>query len=115
MVSYSQRLKQPHGSSSFILPTGTPETLSHIQKVIRETVTPSWLNSVPKNFGNAKAGSIKADEWRTLSMIFLPIALVTLWGDVNSSAPSKDDSESRLLLKALDHSMSLFQATILVC
>ena len=83
--------------------------------MIRETVTPSWLNSVPKNFGDAKAGSIKADEWRTLSTIFLPIALVTLWGDVNGSAPSEDDSESGLLLKALDHSMSLFQATILVC
>ncbi|KIK53385.1 hypothetical protein GYMLUDRAFT_63757 [Collybiopsis luxurians FD-317 M1] len=78
-------------------------------------VTPSWLNSIPKNFGNAKTGSIKADEWQILSMVFLHIALVTLWGDVNGSAPSKDDSDSGLLLKALNHSMSLFQATILVC
>ena len=40
--------------------------LAHIHHVIWETITPSWLNSVPKNYGEAKAGSIKADEWRVL-------------------------------------------------
>ncbi|KAF9042674.1 hypothetical protein BDP27DRAFT_1244376 [Rhodocollybia butyracea] len=86
--------------------TGTPETLPHIQKVIRETVAPSWLNSVQKNYGDAKAGSIKVDEWQTLNSVFLPIALITLWDDV---------SESGLLLKALHHTMALFQATIIAC
>ncbi|KAE9394185.1 hypothetical protein BT96DRAFT_998733 [Gymnopus androsaceus JB14] len=41
------RLQQPPSSEAYILPTGTPETLTHIQK----------------NYGDVKAGSIKADEW----------------------------------------------------
>ena len=68
---------------------------------------------MPKNFGDAKAGTIKADEWRTLSTVFLPIALITLWGDVDRRDPP--DDQSAFLLKALDHTMALFQATILAC
>lgn len=108
-----QKLKQPQNSTSYILPTGTAETLCYIRKVIREAVKPSWVDSVPKNFGDAKAGTIKAGEWRTLSTIFLPIALVILWGDFNSCYPP--DDQSAFLLKALDHTMALFQATILAC
>ncbi|THU82168.1 hypothetical protein K435DRAFT_592436, partial [Dendrothele bispora CBS 962.96] len=100
---------------SHIIRTGTPETLAHVQHVIRETITPSWLNSVPKNYGEAKAGSIKADEWRTLSTVYLPIALITFWGDDDGSAPPEDNSEPGYLLKALDHTMALFQATSITC
>ncbi|KAI6037172.1 hypothetical protein BKA83DRAFT_4041305 [Pisolithus microcarpus] len=53
----------------------TPEVMQHIQNVIKETTIPSWLRSVPKNFGEAKAGTLKADEWRTLATIYLPLAL----------------------------------------
>ncbi|KAE9390902.1 hypothetical protein BT96DRAFT_945785 [Gymnopus androsaceus JB14] len=105
------RLKQPHTSLSFILPTGTPDTLTYIWMVIEKTVCPSWLNSVPKNYGDAKAGSIKADEWQTLSTVFFPIVLIMLWGNDDGSAPA----ESSFLVKALDHTMALFQATILAC
>jgi hypothetical protein len=91
--------------------TGTPETLAYIRQVIRDTHTPSWINSVPKNYGDMSAGTIKADEWRTLSTIYLPIALVILWGD-RLSPPDQDPSA---LLKVLDHTMALFQAVILVC
>ncbi|KIK53087.1 hypothetical protein GYMLUDRAFT_77589 [Collybiopsis luxurians FD-317 M1] len=108
------RLKQPLSSNAYIISTGTPETLLHIQKVIRETVTPSWLNSVPKDFGEPKAGSVKADEWRTLSTLYLPIALTTLWGDNNGLAPADDESDSGHLFKALEHTMVLFQATVIV-
>ncbi|KAJ3888755.1 hypothetical protein F5879DRAFT_764361, partial [Lentinula edodes] len=105
------RLQQPLNSDAYVLPTGNTQTLAHIQHVIRETVTPSWLNSVPKNYGETKAGSIKADEWRTLSTVYLPIALTTLWGDDDGCAPTADRLESALLLKALNHTMALFQAT----
>lgn len=37
----------------------------HIREVIKDMVTPSWLESVPHNFGDALAGTLKADEWRT--------------------------------------------------
>lgn len=115
LIYFSQRLTQPHSCESFIIQTGTPETLAHIQTVIRETATASWLNSVPKNFGEKKAGSIKADEWRTLSTVYLPIALVILWGDDDGCAPPHDESDSGHLLAALDHTMALFQATIIAC
>jgi hypothetical protein len=114
-LTSTQRLKQPLNPSAFVIQTGTSDTLSHVQNVIRKTITPSWVNSVPKDFGESRAGSIKADEWRTLSSIFLPIALITLWGDVDGCAPPNNDSETGVLVKTLDHTMSLFQATIIAC
>jgi hypothetical protein len=62
---------------------------------------------VPANYAEANAGSIKADEWHTLSTIYLPIGLVMLWGD-------KNDCDS-YLLKVLDHTMALFQVVTIVC
>ncbi|KAJ3825927.1 hypothetical protein F5878DRAFT_507275, partial [Lentinula raphanica] len=111
VVLLNWRLRQPLSSEAYIIPTGTPKTLAHIQSVIRETFTPSWVNSVPKNFGEAKAGSLKADEWRTLSTLYLPIALIILWGDNDGLPPPADESEAGYLLQALDHTMALFQAT----
>ncbi|KAF9252427.1 hypothetical protein L218DRAFT_1010502 [Marasmius fiardii PR-910] len=109
------RLSQPQRSDSSIIRTGTPEILAHIQHVIKAVVTPAWLHSVPKNFGEPKAGSIKADEWRILSSLHLPLALVTLWGDDDRCVPSNDDTEEGLLFRVLDHTMALFQATIICC
>ncbi|PBK83344.1 hypothetical protein ARMGADRAFT_909613, partial [Armillaria gallica] len=83
-----------------------PNAITHIQSVIKNTSTPSWINSVPSNYGEASAGTIKANEWHILSTIYLPIALVTLWGDDNSQ-PLPDNS---WYLPILDHTMALFQA-----
>jgi hypothetical protein len=85
-------------------------TIQYIQHVIKDTVTPSWINSVPSNYGENAAGTIKADEWRTLSTVYLPIALVTLWGD--DSAVNNPNS---YMCRVLDHTMALFQAVMLVC
>ncbi|KAF9017481.1 hypothetical protein BDZ89DRAFT_961096, partial [Hymenopellis radicata] len=78
---------------------------------IRETTTPAWIHSVPHNYGDASAGTIKADEWRLLSTLYLPIALVTLWGDHNGRGPTKDSK----LLSVLNHAMALFQAVSIIC
>ncbi|KAJ7429428.1 hypothetical protein B0H11DRAFT_2265746 [Mycena galericulata] len=86
----------------------TPD-LTFIQQVIAQTTTPSWINSVPKNYGESGAGSIKADEWRILATIYLPIALVLLWGD-NISGP-----DGARFFQLLQHSMAIFQATLIVC
>lgn len=85
----------------------TPATLVHVQQVIRHTTTPSFVSSVPKNYNNYSTGSIKADEWRILSTIFIPIALITLWDDDNG-LPCQH-------LHELDHSMALFQALTILC
>lgn len=96
-------------------PTSSPKvtdmkTIQYIQYVIKNTVTPSWINSVPSNYGENAAGTIKADEWRILSTIYLPIALVTLWGDDSDA----NDSNPHMR-RVLDHTMALFQAVTLVC
>ncbi|RDB28285.1 hypothetical protein Hypma_001411 [Hypsizygus marmoreus] len=104
------RLTMPLNSPSAVPKTCTTETLQYIQHVIRTTSTPSWIHSVPTNYGEASAGSIKADEWRILSTVYLPIALVTLWGDRNGAPPP----EGSHFLKLLDHTMALFQAVTLV-
>ena len=87
------------------------ETIQYIQTVIQTTTTPSWVNSVSHNYGQASAGSIKADEWRTLATVYLPIALVILWGYENGSRPATNSH----LLPILDHTMALFQAVTVVC
>jgi hypothetical protein len=110
-----QRLQQPHSSEAYIIPTGTAETLASIQKVIRELIKPAYVNSVPKNFGEAKAGSIKANEWQWLSTLYLPVALIVSWGDNDGIAPPADDSEAGYLFRALDHTMALFQSTTIAC
>ncbi|KAK0215389.1 hypothetical protein IW262DRAFT_1240303, partial [Armillaria fumosa] len=81
-------------------------TIEHIQAVIKDTATPSWVNSVPANYGATSAGTIKADEWHMLSTIYLPIALVMLWGDDDGHSPM----EGSRSLDVLDHTMALFQA-----
>ncbi|KIN97524.1 hypothetical protein M404DRAFT_77694, partial [Pisolithus tinctorius Marx 270] len=55
------------------------DVLNQVRKVIRDVVTPSWLGSVPSNFGDVSAGTIKADEWRSLITVYLPLALINLW------------------------------------
>jgi hypothetical protein len=106
-----QRLGMPTSAAISRPKTCTVETIWHIQYVIQNTCTPSWINSIPHNYGEASAGSIKADEWCILSTIYLPIALVTLWGYENDSCPTRDS----YFLKVLDHSMMLFQAVNVIC
>jgi hypothetical protein len=94
-----------------VRPTVTVDTIHYIQRVIKETITPSWINSVPTDYGENSAGTIKADEWQLLSTIYLPIALVTLWGEQNG-IPVEQTSP---VANVLDHTMALFQAVTISC
>ena len=86
--------------------------MRHIQSVIRETTIPSWIRSVPKNFGEAKAGTLKADEWRTLATIYLPLALVSVWGE----GSAHQSHEVKVRLRAvLDNTMALVSAIRIAC
>lgn len=89
----------------------TREVLCRVRSVIRDTVTPSWLGSVPTNFGDLAAGTMKADEWRILAMVYLPIALISLWGATQAS-PRNDGPD---LKAVLDHTMDLVSAVYLAC
>jgi hypothetical protein len=88
------------------------EVLDQIHNVICDTTTPTWLGSVPKNFGEASTGTIKADEWWSLITIYIPIALVSLWG----AGTSHSSDELAVHLKTiLDHTMELVGAVYLAC
>jgi hypothetical protein len=78
----------PLVSCDDVFKTATLETMQYIH-IIKSTVTPSRINSVPSNYGEASAGTIKADEWHILSTVYLLIALVMLWGLNNGSPPTE--------------------------
>ncbi|KZV60951.1 hypothetical protein PENSPDRAFT_593448, partial [Peniophora sp. CONT] len=40
---------------------------------------PSWVDPGPKQFGRAGQGKIKADQWRTIGTILLPLVLIHQW------------------------------------
>jgi len=86
--------------------------MRRIREVIKDMDTPSWVRSVPHNFGLAAAGSLKADEWRTMTTIYLPIALISMWGEGTIHPSSEDASHLRAVL---DHTMLLVCAVMLAC
>jgi hypothetical protein len=86
--------------------------MARIKEVISDTSTPSWLNSVPKNYGDAGAGVMKADEWRSLSTIYLPLALISMWGVGTAHTSPADSIRFR---RILDHTMLLVSAISLAC
>ena len=79
---------------------------------MRDMATPSWYTSVPPNVGGADAGSLKADEWCSLATVYMPLALVSVWGDGTAHASAGLATELR---HVLDHSMTLFSAVHLAC
>ncbi|KAF7342082.1 hypothetical protein MVEN_01795500 [Mycena venus] len=83
---------RPRNPNYFPRPkTITTADLRFVQDVIANTTTPAWVNHVPKNFGEKGAGSIKADEWRLMATIYLPIALVILWAERHGTVSSHNN------------------------
>ncbi|RPD61515.1 hypothetical protein L227DRAFT_585676 [Lentinus tigrinus ALCF2SS1-6] len=41
---------------------------------------PSWVNPPPVSFGTKRHGKLSADQWRTLSIVYLPVTLIRIWG-----------------------------------
>ncbi|KAJ7673649.1 hypothetical protein DFH06DRAFT_917167, partial [Mycena polygramma] len=89
--------------------TVSTSDITFIQNVIKNTAVPSWISSVPRNYGESSAGSMKADEWRLLATVYLPIALILLWGQDNLG------ENSAHFFAILQHTMAIFQATTIVC
>lgn len=55
--------------------------LDRLRQTIREAIVPSWLIKPPANVGNAMAGTLKADNWRVLFEIYMPLAILSLWNE----------------------------------
>ena len=81
------------------------EVLDHIWCIIHDMETPSWFTRVSRNFGKTSAGTINADEWCSLIIVYLPITLISLW----RSSPQDQHG----LTKILDHTMDLVSAVYL--
>lgn len=86
--------------------------MRRIRDVIKNIAVPTWIDSVPYNYGDAAAGTLKAGEWRALSTIHLPIALISLWGE-GTAHPS--DREALRLRQVLDHTMLMVASVTLAC
>jgi len=86
---------------------GTTAVIHHIQHILEKTILPSWISKPPLKFGEASAGSLTADEWRTMALVHLPVALVTLWGEGSQHPYSYIGEKHR---KVLDHTMKLLSA-----
>jgi hypothetical protein len=56
--------------------------------------TPSWVGSLPHDFGTKKAGTLKAYQWRILWTIYIPLALVSLWSSDSVSHDPEPDNVS---------------------
>ncbi|KAF8833810.1 hypothetical protein BDN67DRAFT_1017155 [Paxillus ammoniavirescens] len=78
------------------------EVLKRIHNIICNTSKPLWFGSVPSNFGEVSAGTIKADEWCSLITVYIPIALISLWGypplDVTLKLVLDDELQTRQCL-----------------
>jgi hypothetical protein len=61
--------------------------------VIKEMAVPTWLNSVPYNYGDAAIGVMKANEWCNLSITFIPLAWISMWGEGTSHTSLEEEAQ----------------------
>ncbi|THU96423.1 hypothetical protein K435DRAFT_797315 [Dendrothele bispora CBS 962.96] len=85
--------------------------LQRLHHVISETITPGWVTKPPTNVGLPKAGTLKADHWRTLFSIHLPLTLLSLWGKGSPLQTSDAEKMSSVLETALLLSCALIVMT----
>ncbi|KAJ4473379.1 hypothetical protein C8J55DRAFT_433894, partial [Lentinula edodes] len=60
-------------------PVDSPAVLERVSQAIREVTVPSWISKPSEYIGLPRAGTPKADNWRRLFSIFLPLALLSMW------------------------------------
>ncbi|KDR74581.1 hypothetical protein GALMADRAFT_41458, partial [Galerina marginata CBS 339.88] len=87
----------------------TEEELRQIWSDLSEISTPTWVTSVPSNFGSSSHGKLKADQWRTLGITHLPLSLLKLWG----LRGSDNSSRSQKCREILEITINLISAVVL--
>jgi len=83
-----------------------------VQMAIKGVDVPSWIGSLPHDFGTKKAGTLKAYQWRILWTIYIPLALVSLWSD--SSPIQNPEVDSQPMDDVLANVMHLATALVFV-
>ncbi|EGG12644.1 uncharacterized protein MELLADRAFT_86839 [Melampsora larici-populina 98AG31] len=73
--------------------------LRHINSILPKIHTPTWIKRPIPVLGKASFGKLKADEWRSLLTLQLPLILIPMW--------SRQDHIKRSLLRNFIHLVSL--------
>ncbi|KAL1749947.1 hypothetical protein FB107DRAFT_280126 [Schizophyllum commune] len=86
-------------------------TIGMIRRVIRECGTPTWLKDKPPlDLGELRAGTLKANQWRWLYRLYVPLALIYMWHPESPHAVANSGEMKPIL----DMNMDLTCATIQV-
>lgn len=83
--------------------------MAELRSDIENMITPSWLTSVPTNFGEPSHGKLKADQWRTLGTTYLPVSLIRLWDQLEDG----DNKCFQQCKKLLEVTLSLISAVVI--
>lgn len=95
------------------LPLGSRESKACIRRVIREIDKPSWVGAAPEEFGEAVVGTLKTAEWKILYFLYIPFALVFLWGH-DTATHHIDETHQQHFKALLDMTMSLVSAFLIL-
>src|ERR1700761_7843164 len=105
----SQRMGKPLEA----IPTAivdSPAVLDRIHQAIKEVILPSWITRPPPEIGLKRMGTPKADNWRILYEIHLPLAILSLW-QPNSPTAAPDASQ---MASVLETTLYLSSASIIM-
>ncbi|KAE9389263.1 hypothetical protein BT96DRAFT_835150 [Gymnopus androsaceus JB14] len=92
------------------VPVDSSAVLARIHRVIRELITPAWVIKPPFDVGLPRAGNLKADLWRILFGIYIPLALLSLW---QADSPISAENTAPMA-PALDTAMHLTCASLMM-
>ncbi|KZV61275.1 hypothetical protein PENSPDRAFT_543846, partial [Peniophora sp. CONT] len=99
---------RPYDTDTFELDDAPSSTASHILNnaelmwiwdLAMRVHIPSWIDRGPKRFGKSGQGHIKADQWRTIATILLPLVLIPQW---SPGGQRHDASRAAILANFLD-------------
>jgi hypothetical protein len=62
--------------------------LAHVNRCLKRICIPTWIKRAVPVLGKASFGRLKADEWRNLFTIQLPLIMPFIWNDNHSASES---------------------------
>ncbi|KAJ3966209.1 hypothetical protein EV361DRAFT_809422 [Lentinula raphanica] len=86
------------------------DVLAQVHRCIHDVVVPSWISKPPFDCCLKSGGTLKADNWRLLSCLYLPLALLSLW---TKDSPLRADDFTEME-DVLNTAMHLTCASILM-
>ncbi|KAJ3539844.1 hypothetical protein NMY22_g4550 [Coprinellus aureogranulatus] len=88
----------------------TKEELQALRSAIASIVLPAWVERPPTNLGEATHGKLKGDQWLTLFLVFLPLALPEIW----IRAAEQDVNDAGRYLSLLDNFYHVCSCTAII-